>query len=372
MKQKITSIAFIAITVLASCKKDLTQQDNLQTNSIEPKNEVSTLGTGGGINSPTRTVLSEQISETSPYGPSLPAGYKIKIKIWADYTDGQVNTVSVPVDNDYVLIGGGAMITNSSNNFNGVNALLYASYPVNDGTFKTYVAKSKDHEEVHSHRLWAYAIGMKVYRYFPHPGPNWENGYQYYDADSIKQFLSIVSNTSSTMNHPQIGTGSFAYNLFPLSSGAKLTWGSGSGMLLVSNYFPYAGGIYPIQDGGAIASGKDHIVPTSGNIESSCLLINTTAFYNKIGFHLDVKYNEYGENTNGRHSFSITQSVQSGYLLTGVGARSLYNEYSTPGRLLFAMAPTNGTTAIAASKDHLQSDLSGGLIINTVGIKALD
>lgn len=70
--------------------------------------------------------------------------------------------------------------------------------------------------------------------------------------------------------------------------------------------------------------------------------------YADIGFYLDVKYSAYGDSTNGRHSFTITKSVPSGYLLAGIGANS---KYQGNGKMLFAMALfTDVITAFAISK----------------------
>lgn len=48
--------------------------------------------------------------------------------------EGQHVTAQVSVDPGYVLVGGVADITNTSENHTEVNTLLTAAYPVNDGT----------------------------------------------------------------------------------------------------------------------------------------------------------------------------------------------------------------------------------------------
>lgn len=111
-------------------------------------------------------------------------------------TDGARNTnhLSVSVDPDEVLVGGGAAVcgqdgkTFSTYLVDGtgreMDALLSSSYPVNDNTFSTWSADSKDVGIEFKHVLEVFAVGMKVY-------------YQgnIIPAEMLKTNMSIVSET---------------------------------------------------------------------------------------------------------------------------------------------------------------------------------
>jgi len=88
------------------------------------------------------------------------------------------NRLSISVDADEVIVGGGAAVLCDTDNSNWwlpriydeyhkkTKALLTSSYPVDDNTFSKWAADSKDFEfpePAFNHHLDVYAVGMKIF-----------------------------------------------------------------------------------------------------------------------------------------------------------------------------------------------------------------
>ena len=337
-----------------------TGSDSLNNIAVSVKNSrgVSTSGSRSMATesaSSTRVVIADNIL-TAPDSCT-----QLEIKIWGDYVYGEHNSISIDVDGDYVLIGGGAQVTNTSNTNVGVDALLTAAYPVNDGNFVTYSAQSKDHGELYYHRLWVYAIGMKLTacEYLKH----------FITRDQIIPYLNITSVTSSpAVSKPtaQAPIPSTPVQYLPLSGGAYINYGTGAGNLLMADGV----GMGDLTVSTSLtSSGKDQETVSPATITSYCLSIQSNA--NIYGFGtFDIVYNNTVLQSPPllQHASTITASVPSGYLVAGMGAWS--DQGQVPGgRPLFAMYPSSGTVATASSKDHLRSDLTGGLLLTVAGIR---
>lgn len=328
--QLISLIAIVTIiALLVGCQKEV--KGDIQPLAIKAKYSPTTLTS-------TRQLISDSyVAGTCPGG-------QIEVAVWGDYIDGRINNMQVSVDPGFVLIGGGAQVTNFSNTNVGANALLTAAYPVDDATFTTYAAASKDHLQVYNHRLWVYAIGLKIYPCLgkcPSPVP----------ASDLIGILNISSVTSSPATSFPTATASAPAGYTPLSGGAFIHW-AGQGNLLVADGWPTSGGL--------MSAGKDHVNPSPATITSYCLSISNGFFcFGAGGVTVKTVGNQVQIN---QHAQSVSQPTDNGYLLSGVAGLSQFNA-GAPGRLLFAMYPQNSTNAIVSSKDQGTSDLSGNLVI---------
>jgi hypothetical protein len=256
---------------------------------------------------------------------------RVEVAIWREVFEGQHVSGQVSVDPGYVLVGGGADITNSSNDHTGVNALLTAAYPVNDGSFSTFAAASKDHEQAYYHKLWVYVIGMRLLDAAGNPL-----------SDSyVRSFMNLNEVTSTFGSYP----GAYApcpTNYKMLSGGAKINW-SGAGNLLQGsmtwgNYNWYAGG-------------KDHRFISRATANSYIISINPDIpGFGKLVTEVKTKW----VNITPSHTVDVTDTAPAGYIVTGVGA---YAHYSDQGRMLYSVYPPGVTQAYAASKDHVVDDL---------------
>ncbi|MCA6451322.1 MAG: hypothetical protein IM584_02545 [Chitinophagaceae bacterium] len=357
-KQLYPKFLVLGLVLLISCRKD-----SLLIESEQPKSTVAELvkstNGDGTLSSPTR-VLEADNSLISADGQT-----KIQIKIWSDYGESQgsnstywMGHESVVVDPDFVLVGGGARVTDLNNANSNVNALLYAAYPVNDNTFSTFSADSKDHIPGYNykHNLWVYAIGMKVF-YFD----NSLGDFVAVPSSTLKGYMNIstVSNSS-----PSSAPSSFAYapsGYTVLSGGAKLTWTPWTyGRMLCST------GILNTGSNNSFGKGKDHVYADPGYIETYSLSMQNINPHNtaKPLFTSDVILDVISQTTN---SVTHTTGVNVGYLLAGVGASTTW--VGSWGRLLYAAYPQNGTTGVASSKDHVYSDIGGTLTVCVTGIK---
>jgi hypothetical protein len=247
------------------------------------------------------------------------------------------------------MIGGGAQVTNFSNTNVGVNALLTAAYPVNDGTFTTYGAASKDHQQLYNHRLWVYAIGLRIWGCTSNckvPG--------LFTTTEIINGLNMSTVTSSPATSYPTAVVTVPAGYTALSGGAFIHW-TGQGNLLVENGFP---GI------GVLAStGKDQVVVSPATITSYCLSYKSLQDCGSLSIQ-----NVTNSALITQHAQSISQAADPGYLISGVAGLSFFDPGGF-GRLLFAMYPNNSTSATVSSKDQGSTDIGGSLDITITEIK---
>lgn len=261
---------------------------------------------------------------------------RVEIAIWVSVFEGQHVSGQVSVDPGYVLVGGGADITNLNGNHTGVNALLTAAYPVNDGSFSTFAAESKDHVHSYYHHLNVYAIGMRLLDASGNPL-----------SDSyVRSFMSLNQATSSSSQRPEArATCPSGYKI--LSGGGKINWSGAGNLLVISN--PTS----PALDDAWVASGKDHVFASPATIDAYVLSINPDIpGFGRLAFELRrtsaAAYN---------HTVEVTNFATDGWIITGVGAHSYY---FGQGRLLYSMYPISVSQVFAASKDHVNDDYRGG------------
>jgi hypothetical protein len=331
-------LALFSIALLFfSCKKEL-------------KEKTVTTGKTSEFSNPSRIT-----TKTLLYSGFDHSG-QVEVKIWGDFVAGQQPHAEVSVDNDFVMIGGGARVTDANNSSNNVLALLTSCYPKDDGTFTTFVGDSKDHIVTYNHRLWVYVIGMKAYDGSNNP----------ISTSTLIAQMNIAKTTSGSAAHPGVTVNAMPSGYSVLSGGAKVNW-SGAGNLLTKSNLPNLGSPYDQWE----AQSKDHGISSPATIEAYELSIDpvianfgTLQFLYKFGL----------VNTNNNY-MTVSQNTSypgppgpDNFLLSGIGG---WSQYTGAGRMLFAMYPTSLHSAEVRSKDHQYSDQTGSLAITVCGIRKL-
>jgi hypothetical protein len=334
-------LSVIAIFVFSGCMKkdrivpgaDITSKAHTDSTGCKYKDTLKLTSTAGARILGSRQLVSHGYDATG----------RIEIAIWREVFEGQHVSGQVSVDPGYVLVGGGADITNTSDNHTGVNALLTAAYPVNDGSFTTFAAASKDHVQAYYHKLWVYAIGMRLLDASGNPL-----------SDSyVRSFMYLNQSTGGLDEYP--GNDVFCPTGYKiLSGGARINWSGAGNLLVVSQPIPTLAA-WEVQ-------GKDHVFVSPATIDAYVISINPDIpGFGKLVTALKTKY--YTEAT---HTLEITDTAPDGYIVTGVGASS---GFSGQGRMLYAVYPPSVTQAYAASKDHISDDFSGSIELQYIAMR---
>lgn len=338
---KIKIFVFILTALSVGCTKtdfnSPSSQINYSKDSIFAANRNISTNVSGAR---TGTGSTARLSSATLIANSFDYSGTVEVSIWADYIDGYHNHAEVSVDPGFVLIGGGARVTNFSNTSSGVEALLTSEYPKDDGTFSTFVADSKDHKNPYNHRLWVYAIGMRLY----------SSGTPLSES-TVESYMNINKSISATAPHPSTDvTSPTGYT--ELSGGSKVNYTS-YGSLLTQSGIPMNLSIG--QD--AQASSKDQYYSDPSTIESYSLSIDPVI----SGFgtlEITRRYASRSISSSGRATLITSVFPTGGWVLSGIGA---YSEYTGYGRLLYEMYPANATDVFVSSKDHIVPDASGHL-----------
>jgi hypothetical protein len=241
---------------------------------------------------------------------------------------GQHNTTSVSVDSDFVLVGGGVMISQWANPdflLGEPGALLTASYP--NSNLTTWHAASKDHGTAYPHYLRAYAIGLRL------------SGVS---SVQLRSYMVLPPPTSSSGHHPS-AVASLPPGYLLVGGGARANGNPQRGLLLTASY-PYS-----FHQWGA--SAKDHHFSDLGSVDAFAIGIQQSI----PGFGvLSASY--ISASSFAQTSYGVA-SVQAptGWVQSSVGGRA---QYIGAGRLLTDLFPfcepsSNRLGAKAISKDHL-------------------
>lgn len=234
---------------------------------------------------------------------------------------GSICHVEVPVDEGFVLVGGGAWADYGA----GQGALLTASYPKDD--FTTWVAESKDHFISSPHYLHVYAIGIRL------------NGVS---RSTLLNYMDYSSQLSPVMNHPSTSaTVHEGYRL--IGGGARVFW-YGYGNLLTASY-PLNGYTWSV-------GSKDHHMSDPSRIQAYAIGITTG---NIPGFGtLTVRLGNVQSGYVAGGPVDIESAVDYGYVYSCWGGRSTWTNY---GRLLTRIGPSYVTNHFfVSSKDHMFLD----------------
>ncbi len=140
--------------------------------------------TGCGVAPQEFDDVAQTTQEITSSGEVTDSTGKVHISVtqcdWVPASEHPFATCAVD-SSKYVLVGGGAETEQT-----GAGALLTGSYPCNQDHL-TWCAESKDHKYVSSHRLRAYAVGMRI------------DGYT---ASSLSQSMVVSSVSSARSSRP--------------------------------------------------------------------------------------------------------------------------------------------------------------------------
>lgn len=244
----------------------------------------------------------------------------VQIKACQSDVSAQNPTMDCTVDVDYALVGGGAFAE-----YTGSGALLTASYPLDSRTWR---ATSKDHQFADSHKVTAYAVGIRL------------------DGVNAATLRSLVTRTTSTSGSSQTPSVSFSVPAVAISGGARTTT-SGAGQLLTR-----------VRRGNDAS--KSHLVSSSGTVTGYATRLNGTFGAGTMleGFGLLEVIERSGSAVSVTSGVGTsTANVTSGWSSLGYGGSATTT--SGPGRMLFRIGLDGDSRAvIAQSKDHGQ--VSGG------------
>jgi LysM domain len=238
----------------------------------------------------------------------VPPPFKIKIfsKISSDVSAHPQVTVSV--DSNYKLIGGGAQV-----NWRGNGNLLVASYPDGD---TSWTAKAKDHGDKYSDpsTITAWAIGLED------PKNQWE-------VKIVSKSESVDGGAVKSVTTEGLPPG------FVRTGGGAASEFSGQGRLLTSSY--------PTDSTKWTVTDKDHAIAQGGTLTAYVIGVKSRA-----GPTPEVQLHT-GTGTLAAHPTG-SASLDVGYILTGGGARTS----CAVGNLLTGSFPLDTTTWHAEAKDH--------------------
>jgi hypothetical protein len=289
------------VTVFTSCKKD-----------YQPANLERLTG------NPTEALTPQSILAGGSVDSSTDWSGTVHTIIVTNQVSGNHPLVDVTIPSDYLLVGGGAVVTPEQGT---PGALLTASYP--DANLRTWHAASKDHILSYYHTLVGYAIGLKL------------DGVP---RDILRQYVNLDSASNGPLNITGVSFGPNNGSVV-IGGGAKVTW-TNPGNLLFACYSSHLVGI--------LAASKDHI-------EVSPAILT--------GYYISIQPVIPNFGTLDFQALTNTTTVNSGYGVTSINIPDGWVltcpfgncTYRGVGRMLSGIKP--GTKQITIiSKDHAQAD----------------
>ncbi|MCG8379087.1 MAG: cell envelope integrity protein TolA [Proteobacteria bacterium] len=230
-------------------------------------------------------------------------------------------TASVRVPSEYKILGGGA-----ENHWKGAGNLLTSSYPKDA---QTWYASGKDHSHVSPSTITVWAIALHD------PDNDWD--------------VRIFNQTGQTAQHPNASI-TIPSSFVMTGGGAKVNW-TGEGNLLTASF--------PKDQHSWEARSKDHSIASPGTITVYAIGIRR-----RDGEQ--ILESKIFKNTGSKAQHpSVSVSVESGFLLTGGGARV---NWTGAGNLLTSSYSVGDGTWSASSKDHSHVD-SATITAYAIGLK---
>ena len=291
---------------------------------------------------PTTDAFPVSSTPTQVWDVTLPAGSNgsgpMEVTEWVSSVTGEVNTnITTTLPAGFVMVGGGAQVQDPGGNPANVDAILTASYPVNNGAFNTWAASNKDHGGIfYTSDLFVYVIGIKLFD---------KTTGAALDPSVVIPHLSIFTNTSGVTNHPSATASVPSGAWTVLSSGAQDNY-TGYGNLLVENDY---------SNSQAFATGKDQKEADPASITAYALAYDNQPIGNFGTIY--ISYN-HGSTPVTTHLQGLFVTILSNYAVAGVGGLSTYTGY---GRLLYGTYSATSTSGQFQSKDQDVSDVSGTL-----------
>ncbi|PKK35588.1 hypothetical protein BWI96_15890 [Siphonobacter sp. SORGH_AS_0500] len=347
MKYKLFSKSslFIGLTVLSgtlySCQKEILKEEKASVLEKRIINDSKT-GTIYDLNPNYRQLTPESKAGRGLLSSITDESGQIEVRVWEATSDAVSHpAVAVSVDQGFVVVGGGARAFNP-NGSQDPNALLVESRPLNDGTYSTWVARSKDHDYVYPHKLQVYVVGVRM------------TGVS---TSTLISNMSINENTSGVQSHSN--TSVSVPNGYKLVGGGSRvnsqgTWGS-----LLFRSEPDAS-LTTWSSGG-----KDHIITSPSSVTAYAIGMKPSIpGFGTIDFSLANGYIM----SNNSHILTTSTNVHQDKVLTCIGAST---SWIGKGRMLFAMYPESNIRSItASSKDHKFADVTNAtLSVQAIQIK---
>jgi len=171
-KEKLLCLFFVLLIGASSCT------DNLNSPGLAPRSPVSS-SSNSSLN-PSISPRIQSAGSSSIEASDISGTIHVKY-FWNSTGPAKYNTLSVPVDPNYVIVGGGAVAFYGS----GVGAMLISSRP--DYSNDAWVGSSGDHLQADAHYLWVSAIGLRI------------DGIS---ASQLKSYMTLTQTTASVAPGP--------------------------------------------------------------------------------------------------------------------------------------------------------------------------
>jgi hypothetical protein len=345
---------FVALVLGSSCGTP-PEPEPTPTNTEEPATHVDPETGAKYLVNPNRRVLSADGLADAEQAAEVAAGVtKVTSALRATFTDvdasgsvvvqlvvcdsGAPKTgvvgVACSVDNDFLLVGGGAQDL-----WSGAGAMLFESRPAANGewgTGATWVAQSKDHLTAANHVLHAWAVGLKLRK----------NDGSWMSSTELFANVTYTGVDTETASANPFRSCTVPVGQKMIGGGARSLWhGTGGVGQLLTNSFPNSATSWH-------AGAKDHLTSNHAKLRVYCIGINDTI--PNFGSLLINRKSWPSGSASG--AVTVEADLTAGYVPTSYGGQAAYT--GNKGRLLYRMSPgTNNVRRFAASsKDHIQGD----------------
>ncbi len=260
----------------------------------------------------------------------------VRVKLFYNEGTAQAehNNASVQVDADYVLIGGSAWVTDTES-----GAFLTESRPDFNGN--SWVASSKDHQNVDLHSLHVVAIGLRLVGV---------------TSDVLRSYIRVTSLPSSGPVSSPSKSITIQLDEILLGGGVKVNVPPGGSNLLVYSF--------PNGTNSWTAKSKDHLVSSPATLDVYAIAIKNVDI---PGFG----FLESGISIAGPQIGSGTQvagsTIPTGWITSCPGGQATFSGY---GRMIMDMKVTSSDPFAFStrSKDHKRVD-SGSTYAYAVRIR---
>ncbi|MCW3466616.1 hypothetical protein [Chitinophaga nivalis] len=270
---------------------------------------------------------------------------KIHTIIVTNEVHGRNNQVAVTVPDEYILVGGGGLVTPK---FALPGAFLTGAYP--DKALRTWHVSSKEHLLPFQHTLIGYAIGLKI------------DGLS---KEELRKYIRIDSSRENKNHNPETpeAVAAIPKGYVVIGGGVRIDW-SGAGTLLTKSIPGNA-------DWGAaghknIESSNAHATVFSISIKSD---IPT---WGKLEVIRDYAINKPGPDFGGYRTVKLVK--RKGWALTAVGGDALLTDKER-GRYLTGIVPkaepdeSGEESSIVISKDNINYREAGNVAAYNVIIR---
>jgi hypothetical protein len=233
-------------------------------------------------------------------------------------------TAECPVEDDRVLIGGGAQIDGSPS----PGAMLVGSHPPEFVNLRhaKWSAESADHIYANPHRLRAYAIGMRL---------------AHYTTDQLANVVKVSSTFAFPASSAPVATISVPHQGDVMLGGGAYTAAPAPGQLLVAST--------PASTTSWVVKSKDHIQAAAGF--AYAYIVSMPSQPPGLDYSIGSVMGSNSSRNQTGYTYTYAGASLNDRVVTGIGGETTYSGW---GRLLVDLYPSiqGSGTVTMRSKDH--------------------